>query len=77
MRERERDRWCDRVMNWLAQYRCVVRFDRQVEPELLTTLPARTPSSYRPGTPDAGHHGAGPETVRGEGDLAPGQRLAQ
>jgi hypothetical protein len=44
----ERNRLRRTLMDWLTKYRCVVRFDRVVDPELLYALPARTPSSYRP-----------------------------
>lgn len=42
------------IMDWLTQYRCVIRFDLEVGQELLAALPARTPWSYRPGTPPRG-----------------------
>jgi hypothetical protein len=34
----------------LTRYRCAVRFERDVDRELLTSLPARHPDSYRPGS---------------------------
>ncbi|HTE20612.1 MAG TPA: hypothetical protein VK689_19770 [Armatimonadota bacterium] len=52
---RTRDVTCGRVMDSLTQYRCAVRFDREMDPSLLRSLPARMPSSYRPGAP-AGEH---------------------
>lgn len=40
---------CGRIMQRMMYYRCAVRFEREVDRELLVTLPARTPASYRPG----------------------------
>lgn len=42
---------CAAVMERLMKYRSRVRFDLDVGRELLASLPARTPGSYRPGVP--------------------------
>jgi hypothetical protein len=47
----KRNALCAAIESWLFRYRCAVRFELDLEEELLHALPARHPGSYRPGTP--------------------------